>query len=84
MICYLVVSGDANFEMKYTGLTVGGFTQPAVARTLMELPTNAEKGFSQRFLWCIPKPNIVRFDDLQRVDKDFSVSISEFQPSALC
>ena len=78
MICYLVVPGDANFEMKYTGLTVGGFTQPAVARTLMELPTNAEKGFSQRFLWCIPKPNIVRFDDLQRVDRDFSASISEF------
>ena len=72
-----VVSGDANFTMKFTGLTVGGFTQPSVARTLLELPTNAEKGFSQRFWWCIPKPHIVRFDELQRVDREFSASIGE-------
>ena len=76
-ICCFIVSGDANFEMIYTGLTIGGFTQPSVARTVLELQTNAEKGFSQRFLWCIPKPKIVRFDDLQRVDRDFSASIGK-------
>ena len=80
MVCYLVVSGDANFEMKYTGLTVRGFTQSAVVRTLMELPTNAEKGFSQRFLWYIPKPNTVRFDDLQSADRNFSASFGKLQP----
>ena len=73
------MSGDANFEMKHTGLTIGGFTQPAVARSLMELPANADKGFSQRFLWCVPKPKIVLFDDLQRVDREFSASIGELK-----
>ena len=63
--------------MKHTGLTVGGFAQPIVARTVMELPANAEKGFSQRFLWCIPKPKIVKFGDLQKVDRDFSASIGK-------
>ena len=51
-----LVSGDANFAIKRTSLTVGGFNQPYVARSLIELPGNAEKGLSQRFLWMFPKP----------------------------
>ena len=73
------MSGDANFTMKFTGLTVGGFTQPSVVRNLMELPTNAEKGFSRRFLWCIPRPHFVRFDELQTVNMEFSASIGEYE-----
>ena len=69
------MSGDANFSMKYTALTVGAFIQPGVARSLMELPANCEKGFSQRFLWCIPKLHIVRFCELEKVDIAFSTSI---------
>ena len=38
--------GDANISMKTNSLTVGGFNQPAVARSLIELPGNAEKGLS--------------------------------------
>ena len=71
------VSGEANFEMKYTGLTIGGFTQPSVARSLIEQPTNVEKGFTQRLLWVVPKPMQVPFDMLQKVNKEFSTSISE-------
>ena len=41
-----IVSGEANFV---TNLTIGGFTQPEVARSLIELPTNSEKGLSSRF-----------------------------------
>ena len=44
-----VVTGDANFAMIRTSLTVGGFTQPTVARSLIELPESIEKGFMQRF-----------------------------------
>ena len=58
-----------------TGFTVGGFTQPAVARGLIENPSNIEKGLCQRFLWLVPPPNPVAFDDLEPVDKDFCSSI---------
>ena len=37
-----------------TSLIVGGFNQPAVTRTLIELQGNAEKGPSQIFLWLYP------------------------------
>ena len=35
---FFLVSGDANFSMDRTALTVGGFTQPIVAKALVELP----------------------------------------------
>ena len=69
--------------MKYTGLTVGGFTQPSVARALIELQTNTEKGFTQRFLWCAPRPQVVKFEELQKVDAEFSASIGEFSSPTL-
>ena len=52
--CYHTVTGEANFSMKATSLVVGGFNQPLVACSLIELPGNAEKGLSQRFLWLFP------------------------------
>ena len=36
--CYHSVTGEANFSMQSTNLTVGGFNQPSVARFLIELP----------------------------------------------
>ena len=66
------MSGDANFNMSITGLTVGGFTQPTVARNLLELPQAVEKGLVQRFLWIIPKPSFGTFASLQPAKKDFS------------
>ena len=65
------VTGEANFSMKKTSLTVGGFNQPGVARSLMELPGNAEKGLSQRFLWLFPKPVYAEFDTLEPVNRVF-------------
>ena len=62
------VSGDANFTRKYTSLTVGGFMQPSVARTLIE-QANREKGFTQCYLWCCR--------ELQKVDMEFSASLGE-------
>ena len=66
-----LVTGEANFIMASTRLTVGGFTQPGVARNLMDLASNAEKGLSHRFLWIFPKPLYGSFDMLEKVDTLF-------------
>lgn len=58
--------------MSSTSLTVGGFNQPSVACSLIELPGNAEKGLSQRFLWFFPKPVYGEFDSLEMTDKAFT------------
>jgi len=72
------VTGEANFSMNHTSLTVGGFNQPSVARNLIELPGNAEKGLSQRFLWLSPKPVYNDFASLGRVDEEFTKKIGTF------
>ena len=74
MLCVCIVSGEANFIMKKTGLMLGGFIQPNIAKNLLELPSNVEKGFCQRFLWFVPKPTPIPFDKLEKVNKDFSAS----------
>ena len=63
--------------MHRTGFTVGGFTQPSVARGLIQNASNIEKGLCQRFMWVVPSPTPVPFDDLQPVDGDFTASIGE-------
>ena len=76
----ILVTGEANFSMEkqtFRSLTVGGFNQPAVARTLIELPGNAEKGLSQRFLWLYPKPIYGKFETLEPVREDFIETIGE-------
>ena len=65
------VSGDANFNITRTGITLGGFIQPSVARSLIELQPNVEKGLCQRFLWLVSQPTLKKFDQLQKVDDDF-------------
>ena len=66
-----LVTGDANFNMPTTSLTVGGFNQPSVARALIELPGNAEKGLSQVF----PEPVYAEFDSLEPINTDFTDKI---------
>ena len=61
--------------MDHTGLTIGGFIQPSVAKSLVEVQANVEKGLCQRFLWIVPKPAVVPFSELQQVDKDFTATI---------
>lgn len=63
------VSGDSDFKMSHTGLTIGGFTQPSMAKTLICNPSNSDKDICQRFLWLMLKPAAVGFDELQQVDK---------------
>lgn len=72
-----LVSGDANFSMERTALTVGGFTQPSVARALIELPASVEKGLTQRFLWIFPKPSYANFDSLELVEEKFSLYLGK-------
>ena len=75
---HVTVSGEANFIMSTTRLTVGGFTQPGVARSLIEMPSNAEKGLSHRFIWMFTKPLYESFESLEKVDRKFSDELGEF------
>ena len=70
-IVYTVVSGDANFVMTSTRLTIGGFTQPGVARNLIDMPANSEKGLSHRFVWIFPKPLFGKFASLEEIQRKF-------------
>ena len=71
------MSGDANFNMSSTSLTVGGLTQPGVARSLIEIPSNSEKGLSHRFLWLFPNPLYRKFSTLGEVDGDFILKLGK-------
>ena len=66
-----LVTGEPNFIMVSTRLTVGGFTQPGSARNLVDMPSNAEKGLSHRFLSIFPKPLYGEFHSLEKVDIEF-------------
>ena len=65
------VTGEANFTTPTTRLTIGGFNQPTIARTLIESPRNAEKGLSQRFLWLFPKPMCTTMKELEPINLEF-------------
>ena len=69
------MTGDANFSMESTSLTVGGFSQPSVARALIEQSGSAEIGLAQRILWLFPKPAYSRFDTLKAVDDQFTENL---------
>jgi len=71
------VSGGANFAMSSPMLTIGGFTQPGVARSLIEQPSNSERGLSSRFLWFFPECLYGSFKSLCEVDKEFIAKISK-------
>lgn len=63
--------------MTSTMLTIGGFTQPGVARSLIEQPSNAERGLSSRFLWFFTECLYGNFRSLGEVDKTFIAKISK-------
>ena len=64
--------------MSETRLTIGGFTQPGVARSLIDMPANTEKGLSHRFLWIFPRPVYGKFTSLEAVDKKFADDLGKF------
>lgn len=64
--------------MPFTGLTLGGFLQPSVARSLIEVQANVDKGLCQRFLWLVPERIIADVDQLQKPDPDFVKSIGRY------
>ena len=70
--------------MNRTGLTVGGFTQPTVARSLIELQQSVEKGLAQRFLWIMPKPTYSKFCSLESVDETFYEYLGWFHNLCAC
>ena len=75
VLCHCLVTGDANFSMDRTSLVVGGFTQPVVARALIEQPGSIEKGLAQRFLWMFPQPVFAEFASLEPIEEIFTDSL---------
>ena len=73
-----LVCGDANFSMNTTALTICGFTQPNVARNLIELQASVENGLSPRFMWIFPKPSYAKFETLEVVNEEFISSIGKW------
>jgi len=65
--------------MERTSLVVGGFTQPVVARQMIEQPGSTEKGIAQRFLWLFPKPVFEDFGTLEPIDNDFTERLSKLE-----
>ena len=63
--------------METTCFTVGGFSQPSVARSLIEQSGSAEIGLTQRFLWMFPRPAYSRFCTLEAVDTQFTENIGD-------
>ena len=61
--------------MDRTSLVVGGFTQPVVARALIEQPGSIEKGLAQRFLWMFPQPVFAEFASLEPIEEIFTDSL---------
>ena len=77
-VCFCItVTGDANFSMESTSLTVGGFSQPSIGRALIEQSGSAEVGLSQRFLWIFPQPTYSHFETLKPVNEKFTENIGK-------
>lgn len=72
MFIFSAVTGNANYCMERTALTVGGFTQPNVAKAIIDNSSSVEKGLTQRFLWLFPKPSFAKFETLEMIDEQFS------------
>ena len=68
MISYRSLLYNTTVLYDTTNLTVGGFTQPAIARNLIEIPSNSEKGLSHRFIWVFPNPLYQEFSELGKAN----------------
>ena len=63
--------------MDSTCLTVGGFSQPSVARAIIEQSGSAEIGLAQRFLWLFPQPTYSKFRSLEAIEEGFTDQLGE-------
>ena len=77
LVIYVHSVSGTNFSIERTAITVGGFTQPAVARAIIDTPGHAEKGLQQRYLWLFPKPVFAPFETLEPVDAIFYDSLGK-------
>ena len=51
---------------------------------ILEQPDNMEKGFSQRFLWFALEPIPAPFEELGKVNQDFSASTGTEAGDIMC
>jgi len=57
--------------------------QPSIARNLLEQHTSVEKGLCQRILWCAPKPTMASFEELEKVDRQFTTAVGKYNKCML-
>ncbi|XP_044177155.1 uncharacterized protein LOC114970457 isoform X2 [Acropora millepora] len=73
------VSGNANFNMPRTCLTLCGMTKPTTAFSLIVDKNNFSKGLASRFLWIFPRPVFNNFSSLQiHANEECSTTATEF------
>ena len=61
----------------------GTVAQPGVARNLIDMPSNSEKGLSHRFIWTFLRPLYGNFATLSEVDSVFSEKIGKPLPKSM-
>lgn len=64
--------------MASTSLTLAGFTQPPVARSVIESAANFEKGLPQRFIWLFPKGTYEYLDKLEPINAAFTSALGMY------
>ena len=62
-MCFIAVTGNANYRMNQTSFTLLGFTQPETALPIIQDDQNNSKGFTSRLLWYFPKPVFCKLKD---------------------
>ena len=75
VISYTAVSGDTNFSMDVTALTIGGFTQPMVARNLIELQASVEKDCPQDSCGYSPNRSMLNLRHWRKLMSGFTHSL---------
>ena len=73
---FLSVTGNANFHMTQTSLTLLGFTQPTSALPIISNAQNNSKGFTSRILWYFPEPIYSRLKDLKLTPEERHIADS--------
>lgn len=67
--------------MERTALMVGGFTQPSLAKRLIQFPASIEEVLHRGFLWLFPKSSFSMLESLETVDERFCCYLGEYKLS---
>ena len=84
---FILVTGNANYFMAKTSLSIFGFTQPHTALPIIQDAQNNVKGFTSRFIWYFPEPVFAKLrhtkltEEENEILKAFQKNFGEFLAS---